>query len=183
MEFTGKIKDLTVTMQGEYNLTLTTTDKDTVNAGFQELFECEKLTIKIDKYRKKRSLDSNSYAWAIISKIAAHPSIKSDKDSIYELMLQKYGSPYLDENGSTEKISVLSTIDLYSHHIHVKRIGESELQGKLFTHYILLMGSSEYNTLQMSEFIDGIVSDAKELEIETLTPEELDRMKKAWKNA
>jgi hypothetical protein len=48
-----------------------------------------------------------------------------------------------------------------------------ELNGKTFTHYRLIIGSSEYDTKQMAQFIDGIVSEAKELGIETLTPAEL----------
>lgn len=41
-------------------------------------------------------------------------------------------------------------------------------------------GSSQYNTKQMSRLIDEIVSDCKEHGIETLTPNELARMKEEW---
>jgi hypothetical protein len=39
-----------------------------------------------------------------------------------------------------------------------------------------------YDTKEMSVLIDGIVSEAKELGIETLTPDELERIKSAWQN-
>ena len=41
-------------------------------------------------------------------------------------------------------------------------------------------GSSQYNTKQMSRLIDMVVEGAKELGIETLTPEELARIKEEW---
>lgn len=48
--------------------------------------------------------------------------------------------------------------------------------------YAKLKGTSEYDTKEMSRFIDGIVSEAKELGIETLPPDEVARMKREWKN-
>ena len=51
-----------------------------------------------------------------------------------------------------------------------------------FDSYLMIKGSSEYNTAEMSHFIDMVVQEAKELGIETLTPDELERMKQAWGN-
>lgn len=44
----------------------------------------------------------------------------------------------------------------------------------------MIKGSSEYDTVEMSHFIDRIVEEAKELGIETATPDELERMKQEW---
>lgn len=145
---------------------------------YEKIKDLKKLRIKVVQYKEKRSLDSNAYAWTLISKIAT--VVKSDKDTIYELMLQKYGQPYLDENGVSEKISVLSDADLSKLHIHTKFIGNGYINGKEFSHYILIKGSSEYSTKEMAVFIDGIVSDAKELEIEVLPPDEIEHMKSLW---
>ena len=46
---------------------------------------------------------------------------------------------------------------------------------------LMLRGSSDYNTYEMSKLIDGCVQEAKYLGIETLTPEELERMKVIWR--
>ena len=65
--------------------------------------------------------------------------------------------------------------------IHTKFIGKGYAgDDKEFSHYIVIKGSSEYNTKEMSDFIDGVVSDAQDLGIETLTPDELKRMKEQW---
>lgn len=44
----------------------------------------------------------------------------------------------------------------------------------------MIKGSSEYDTAEMAHFIDSIVEEAKELGIETSTPDELERMKQEW---
>lgn len=179
MEFTGQIKGIANDfITGELNITFSVNEKSTILQEYEKLKDCKKLRVKAMQYKEKRSLDANAYAWALISKIAV--AVKSDKDSIYELMLQKYGHPYLDENGVSEKISVISNINLSKLHIHTKFIGNGYVDGKEFSHYILIKGSSEYDTKEMSDFIDGIVSDAKEQEIETLPPDEIERMKALW---
>jgi hypothetical protein len=41
-------------------------------------------------------------------------------------------------------------------------------------------GSSGYDTKQMSILIDGLVADAQELGIDTMTPTELAKLKTLW---
>lgn len=177
MEFVGKIKSITKDyVTDDINITFST--KQNILSEYEKLKDKDRLRVKAVQYRKKRSINANNYAWALMSKIAA--VLKTDKDSIYEIMLQKYGTPYLDENGASEKISVLSNIDVSKYGIHTKFIGKGYAGDKEFSHYIVIKGSSEYNTKEMSDFIDGVVSDAQDLGIETLTPDELKRMKEQW---
>ena len=51
---------------------------------------------------------------------------------------------------------------------------------KKFTHYKIYKGSSEYDSREMAILIDGVISEAKEMGIETMTPQELERLKKSW---
>ena len=132
------------------------------------------LDIEIKRYKEKRSLDANAYAWHLMQQIAK--ALKTDKDSIYEKMLQRYGTPCIDEDGISIKISVLSSIDMSKTIKHLKVIGSGTVGNKEFTHYIVLKGSSEYNTFEMSQFIDGIIEDCKELGIDTATPDEVAHM-------
>jgi hypothetical protein len=46
----------------------------------------------------------------------------------------------------------------------------------------MIKGSSEYDTAEMSKFIDELVLEAKNQGIETLPPAELERMTKEWRN-
>ena len=125
---------------------------------------------EIKEHREKRSLTANAYAWALIGKIA--DVLRTSKDEVYLLMLKRYGQ--------SEVVSVLSFIDVSGYFKYYEKIGSGTVQGKEFTHYRVYKGSSEYDSKEMAILIDGIISEAKELDIETLPPREIERLKKAW---
>lgn len=49
-----------------------------------------------------------------------------------------------------------------------------------FTNVLAYYGSSYYNTAEMSKFIDSIVQECKQLDIETMTPKELESLLQSW---
>ena len=59
-------------------------------------------------------------------------------------------------------------------------IGQSEVKGKTFTHYKVYKGSSEYDTLEMSILLDGVVEEAKLQGIQVLSASEIDLLKREW---
>lgn len=126
---------------------------------------------EIKEHREKRSLTANAYAWSLIGKIA--DALRTSKDEVYLDMLKRYGQ--------SELVSVLSSIDVQGYFKYFEPIGTARLQGKDFTHYRIYKGSSEYDTREMAVLIDGIVSEAKELDIETLPETEVKRLKEMWK--
>ena len=135
-----------------------------------EMNRCERLSIEIKPYREKRSLNANNYAWKIITEIGN--VLRASKDEIYLIMLKRYGQ--------SDLVSVLSHIPVSHYFKYYEEAGESKLNGRLFTHYRVYKGSSEYDSREMSIFIDGVVSEAKELGIQTETPDEIARLKALW---
>ena len=127
---------------------------------------------ELKEYKEKRSLNANAYAWSLITKIA--DVLRRSKEEVYIAELQKYGQSQI--------VSVRSDINVSGFFKYYTEAGRSDLNGTEFTHYRVYKGSSEYNTKEMSVLIDGIVDDAKELEIETLTHDELERIKTQWVN-
>lgn len=126
------------------------------------------LDLELKVHREKRSLDSNAYLWVLCSKIA--DVVRSSKDEIYEEMLQKYG--YL----SDISITVKSEVDMSRIEGHWKFLKGN---GK-FSAYLMIRGSSEYDTAEMARFLDMVVLEAKELGIDTATPAEIEKMNKLW---
>lgn len=139
--------------------------------------QCEKLSIKVKKFSKRRSLDANDYCWVLMTKIANHPDVRSSKDEIYETMLQKYGIIYEDDGGYIP-ITIRADVDISKIEGHWKFI---KTNGK-FSSYLMIKGTSEYNSSEMSQFIDMVVQEAKDLGIETAPPDEIEKMKLAWVN-
>lgn len=132
------------------------------------------LRIDIKKWSEKRSLDANGYCWVLCTKIAE--KLKSSKDEVYEEMIQRYAPFDKRDDGGYISVTMLSIIPIETLGGHWKSLGAT---GK-FTSYMKLMGSSEMNTIQMAHFLDGVVSEAKELDIPTETPDEIERLKSLW---
>lgn len=171
MKLTGRIDDVTVSLTGKPKLTLVINEKSDLLCGYDDMKDIEKLSIEIKQYREKRSLNANAYAWKLIGEIA--DIARASKEEIYLEMLRRYGQ--------SELISVLAHIPIQHYVKYYDEAGESKLNGKLFKHYRVYKGSSEFDTREMSVLIDGIVGEAKELGIQTETPEQLAKIKSLWK--
>ena len=124
----------------------------------------------IKEHKEKRSLNANNYAWKLITEIAN--VLRKSKEEVYLEMLKSYGQ--------CEMISIVSSVDVKGYFKYYEEAGRSFLNGKEFTHYKIYKGSSEFNTKEMSILIDGIVQEAKQLGIETMTPSQLAELKILW---
>ena len=170
-DLTGKLVGVSFSWQnGQPLVTFELTHRNSAMNMVDELKDIPKLSIKLDKYRERRSLNANNYAWHLITQIGN--ATRSSKDEVYLLMLKRYGQ--------SEMISVLSHIPIKQYVKYCEEAGESTLNGKMFKHYRVYKGSSEFDTKEMSIFIDGIVSEAKELGIPTDTPDQTAKMKSLW---
>lgn len=170
-ELNGTIKGVSVDYQtGEALLTLSINHKQAAINCYDELHLAEKLSIKIDKYREKRSLNSNNYCWKLINEIGN--IIRASKEDVYFDMLKRYGQRIV--------ISIEAHIPTQQYFKYYEEAGEGTVNGKLFKHYFVFKGSSEFDKREMSIFIDGIVEEAKALGIQTETPEQIAKMKGLW---
>lgn len=170
-ELNGTIQNVSVDYTtGNALLTLSVNNKQSAINCYDDLHLAEKLSIKIDKYREKRSLNANNYAWKLLTEIGN--VMRMSKEDVYFIMLKRYGQ--------SEMISVLSHIPITQYVKYCEEAGETTLNGKQFTHYKVYKGSSEFDKKEMSIFIDGIVQEAQDLGIDTTTPDEIARLKSLW---
>ncbi len=134
-------------------------------------------TAVLKRFRKKRSLDANAYAWAMLGKLSAVLHIP--KEQIYRDIIRDIGGNY--ETLSMPKDAVAPFKEHWGHGRvgwMVEELGESTRNGH--TTVIAYYGSSVYDTRQMSRLIDLIVDECKEQEIEVLTERELSLLKEDW---
>lgn len=130
--------------------------------------------IKLSKWTEKRSLTANAYAWVLCTEIAK--AVGSSKDEIYEQMLRAYGT--IDKD--FPPITVIAGADLSITKEHWFYYGPRKIGKKDFDCYLRLKGSSEMDTKEMAQFIDGIVFECKHLGIETMPPDQLQALKEQW---
>lgn len=138
------------------------------------------LVIDIKKYYEKRSLNANNYFWKLCDLIAK--ALGSDKDTIYLIMLKRYGV-WQDVEAKKETLSFLKQtfreVEVFDDGQIIYDPDAEELEETIIARCYL--GSSHYDTAQMSYLINGTVNEAKDLNIEVWTQEEIDRLVRAWK--
>ena len=121
----------------------------------------------LKKHRERRSQSQNSYCWELIGKLA--DAMRMSKEEMYLQMLESYGQSLLIPVELGKKPD--GYIKYYKYH------GRSIINEKVADWYIIYKGSSEFNTKEMSIFIDGIIQECSNLGIPTLTEEQIKSMK------
>lgn len=131
----------------------------------------------ISEFRRKRSLNANAYFHVLVDKIAE--KMRLSHTEVHNMMIADWGR--VDEELSTiimddeipwEKVKA----------IHLRPTTHTQVldNGKLYRVYLVMRGSHTYNSLEMAHLIDGTVQEAKKQGIETLPPQDLERLKQAW---
>lgn len=171
MVVSGKFDSVSLSLDGKLKITFSVTDKEKALREVEEIKDVEKLDITVEKHRSKRSLDANAYFWVLCDKIAKR--LGSDKWTIYLLQLSKYGV-FADLRATAQALDILK-----------EKFRYTEILSTDDDSYIVrcYFGSSTYNTKEMSDLIHGTVSDAESLGIDTITPEEVERMLAIWKGS
>ena len=119
-------------------------------ADIEKLFDL-KLDIKLEKAKKKRSLDANAMLWACLSEIAGANGMPNWDAYLHEL--KRYGkyTHILVKEEALEDIKSLWR--------------ETEEVGKRgnMVELICFFGSSTYNSTEFSKLLEGVISDMKDL--------------------
>ena len=132
-------------------------------------------------HRNRRTRSQNAYYWQLVGKIADRR--RESKNHVHNVLLRRYGRPmyidgqlaatYLPDTDEAER----TALEAETFHVKPTSQVKAGAKGQLLRAYVLLKGSSDMDTAEMSALVDGAVIEAKQLDIETLTPEELERMR------
>ena len=186
IEITGKILDMSLNfVTGKPKLLLELNERQTAMNCYDELHACEKLSIKISKYREKRSLNANAYFWKLCGELAQVLSdttkTKHTKEDIYRNAIKESGI-YKDFQGlsQTDAKTLRHAWELLgtgwiTEQVDFMPDGENVIVRCYY-------GSSTYNKKQMSRLIDNIVQDCEAVGIETRTPNEIAEMLSLWES-
>lgn len=108
---------------------------------------------EVNPLRDNRSKNQNSLAWKLIVLIAN--MVGKSKEEVYFQMLKDYGQSMLIPVPKGEK-------PIFKYYEYKE---SSILNGKPADWYLVMKGSSEFNTKEMSIFIDGIINECQNLDI------------------
>lgn len=186
MDFTGRFDSLIIE-SGFFprNKIILQVNED-ARTAYEELKGCD-LSISIKKYRKKRSLDANSYYWVVLSKLAK--KIETSMPELHNQMLCRYGFPEVID-GKYVRVVLPDTEETekkvrFSEYYHLRPTTQvvSMADGKPYRTHVLMRGSSSYDTEEMSWLIKGLISECKEAGIpdrEISTPDEVRLLKEKY---
>ena len=178
MQFTGQVADVSIDYKtNKPKITFLINEKEAL-AQVDEIKDLEKVRVEAKKYRQKRSLDANAYFHVLVNKLARHFKM-SDSDMKIKMNLE-YGTVALNLDGTKVGIKVPKGTDIQQFYPYCKWFGECEEGDLAFDKFLMYKQTHTLDTKEMSQLIDGVVQECKEVGIETLTPEELKSMLNEW---
>lgn len=130
----------------------------------------------IKEHKDKRSLSQNSYYWKLLTEVSRKKKQSVAYTHNHELREARYarwveGEPIRVRIPDTDaaEAQVMEQMDY-----HLAPTKERDGDKRI---YVLLRGSSEFNTAEMSHLLDLLIQDAQALGIETISPDELARIR------
>mgnify|MGYP002513475676 CR=1 FL=1 len=176
MDCTGRLTNISTDWQtGRFHLTFEVNEKS-IASQLDEVKDIEKLSIKAVKYREKRSLDANRLLWLCIGRIAAE--LKEEPWNVYLMMLKRYGKfTYI-----VVKENAVDAVKAQWRETEV--VGEITVNGQKAIQMLCYFGSSTYDTKTFSNLLEGVISELKEMGLETPLSEEvkavMERYEQEW---
>lgn len=151
-----------------------------VPSGVETLREESDLAISLKKWREHRSLSANAYYWVLVGKLSELTG--QPNAVIHNMLLRRYG---VAEIVGGQLLTVMvpdtdeaerETLEKEIYHLKPTSKLKEGKDGRMFRAYILLKGSSDFDTKEMARLIDGTIDECKEVGIDTLSTEEVRRM-------
>lgn len=133
----------------------------------------KRLKVQFAWHKEKRSLNANAYFHVLVGKIAKatqQSETEIKKQLVFDYGVQ-LGALIFESDISPEKAGVE----------YAKSLNEFiSPKGKPCIQYMVYKQTHTLDTAEMARLIDGAVSEAQQLGIETKTPAELDKIKSLW---
>lgn len=137
--------------------------------------------VDIKRHRERRSKDANAYFHLLVNKIARAVSLGDTE--VKNKLVSEYGTLERDDDGKPIGIKVPASANMTKCGLYLREYKRCMENGREYVCYLIYKPTHDLDSKEMSALIDGTVQEAKDLGIETMTPEELAMIKEAWGNA
>lgn len=148
----------------------------TIEQIIQYLFKQDKTKkYEVKEYKERRSLDANAYAWVLLGKL--QDKLHISKEEIYRDLIRNIGS-YEVIPIKNEAVNKFRQAWSKNGLGWITETTKSKLNG--YTNILAYYGSSIYDTKEMSRFIELIIQECEQLDIETKSKAEIDSLLRSW---
>lgn len=139
----------------------------------------------IEPHKERRSLSQNAYYWVLCEKVAVKTQVQTaviHNIHLRELHLveridDKPITVYLPDTDEAEN----KTLQSVTYHLAPTRSVKTGNDGITYRAYVMLRGSSDLNTEEMTALLDLMIQDAKQHDIEVMTPDQLAHLRELEK--
>ena len=162
----GKLESITKPINGSgYIVTLRL---DVLPVGL----EGKDLDVEIKTHSEKRSKDANALLWACLGDISR--AIHADSWGIYLAMLKRYGKfTYI----VVKPEAVQAVMKQWR---ETEIVGDIDIHGTKGVQMLCYYGSSTYNTKEMSDLLEGVISEMGEMGLQKPASSTLKRAMEEW---
>lgn len=122
---------------------------------------------EVKAHTEKRTLTQNSYMWSLINEIAN--KMRLSKEDTYLKMIKDYSQSML--------VTIKAEIDVSKFFKYYEFERETKINGVEFKIYKVYEGSSQMDKNEFRVLLDGVIQEAEQLGICTLTPAEIDKLR------
>lgn len=168
----GVLTSLTFNGDNSQNITVTVTE------DFREEYEALKdgsVKVEITKAHSRRSLNANAYCWVLVGEIAK--KLNLTKNEVYRKAILDSG--VYTVHCIPDKMLEQAVDDWNSFGLGFQ-VETFPSKTKDCTNAIFYKGSHYYDSKQMARLIDGLIHEAEQLGIPTITPKEAEELAARW---
>lgn len=162
----GYLKSIICGNADEQYLTFVVSEK--TNLG---LMKGQEVNLEVRKWYPPRSLDANAYFHVLVNRIAA--AIDTSDDEVKRLMNIRYGTLRTDCDGNIMAMVLPADEDVSKVYPYFRLFRTLSIGEDRYNCYLLYKRTHNLNKAEMAHLIDGTISEAKDLGVDTDTPESL----------
>lgn len=123
--------------------------------------------VKINEYSDKRTKTMNAYYWLLLTELAN--VLKIGKDELHTELIKRYSQ--------RDYISLLANIKPSDYFPYFEYQNTFKHNDNTFRSYLVFKRSSDMNKHEFSILLDGLISECKEVGINTMIPEEIAQLR------
>lgn len=145
------------------------------------VLEGKKLGIKVSQHKEKRTLTQNAYYWTLLNRLSGKIGVSNAR--LHNILLREVAPPFVidgkvvmqpipDTDRAEEEI-----LEAMTYHLKPTSgiiVGNDK---DIYRWYVVLRGSSQMDTAEFTVLLNRLIESCKEQGIETLSPDELERMR------
>ena len=122
---------------------------------------------EIKEHRAKRTLTQNAYYWVLVNELAN--CLRKSKEEVHFDLLRDYSQVAL--------VILKSNVDIKGYIRYYEFERETIISGVKFNIYKVYKGSSEMDKKEFSILLEGLIQEAQQQGIPTLTPNEIAKLR------